>query len=140
MYGLQRLMLICEDRLCNHINTDSVAIMLVLAEKHHCIRLKEVCFQFLSSSTALVEFMESSDFLYFMRSCPTVLKDLIYNLPQVRVAKFGHGFLIAGGTYTRARGERGEGRGRRRGERSRGVAGQVTVASRGCPRRPSLPH
>ncbi|EAY78663.1 hypothetical protein OsI_33764 [Oryza sativa Indica Group] len=79
-YGLQRLMLICEDRLCNHINTDSVAIMLVLAEKHHCIRLKEVCFEFLSSSTALVEFMESSDFLYFIRSCPTVLKDLIYNV------------------------------------------------------------
>lgn len=79
-YGLQRLMLICEDRLCNHINTDSVAIMLVLAEKHHCIRLKEVCFEFLSSSTALVEFMESSDFLYFIRSCPTDLKDLIYNV------------------------------------------------------------
>ncbi|KAF2913770.1 hypothetical protein DAI22_10g111800 [Oryza sativa Japonica Group] len=79
-YGLQRLMLICEDRLCNHINTDSLAIMLVLAEKHHCIRLKEVCFEFLSSSTALVEFMESSDFLYFIRSCPTVLKDLIYNV------------------------------------------------------------
>lgn len=75
-YGLQRLMLICEDRLCNHINTDSVAIMLVLAEKHH----KEVCFEFLSSSTALVEFMESSDFLYFIRSCPTDLKDLIYNV------------------------------------------------------------
>lgn len=80
MYGLQRLMLICEDRLCNHINTDSVATMLVLAEKHHCIRLKEVCFEFLSASTALVEFMESSDFLYFLRSCPTVFKDLIYNV------------------------------------------------------------
>ncbi|EER95035.1 hypothetical protein BDA96_01G433000 [Sorghum bicolor] len=80
MYGLQRLMLICEDRLCNHINADSVATMLVLAEKHHCVRLKEVCFEFLSASTALVEFTESSDFLYFIQSCPSVFKDLIYNV------------------------------------------------------------
>ncbi|EAY91154.1 hypothetical protein OsI_12762 [Oryza sativa Indica Group] len=42
-------------------------------------------------------------------------------LPQVRVANLGHGFLVVGGTHTRARGERGEGRGCQRGERSGGL-------------------
>uniref|UniRef100_A0A0D9XK18 BTB domain-containing protein n=1 Tax=Leersia perrieri TaxID=77586 RepID=A0A0D9XK18_9ORYZ len=80
LYGLQRLKLICEDILCNHIDTDSVAIMLVLADKHNCVHLKEMCFEFLCSSTALVKFMEASDFRYFIRSCPTILKDLIYSV------------------------------------------------------------
>ena len=40
-YNLERLKLICEDRLCNHIDTASAATILTLAEQHHCGGLKE---------------------------------------------------------------------------------------------------
>ncbi|CAL5016891.1 unnamed protein product [Urochloa decumbens] len=42
-YDLQRLKLICEDTLCNHVDPDSVPTLLALAEKHHRPRLKEAC-------------------------------------------------------------------------------------------------
>uniref|UniRef100_A0A0E0EY89 BTB domain-containing protein n=1 Tax=Oryza meridionalis TaxID=40149 RepID=A0A0E0EY89_9ORYZ len=63
MYGLQRLKFVYEDKLCNHIDTGSASTMLVLAEKHHCCKLKEACFTFLSSmSPPIVEDLNSSIF------------------------------------------------------------------------------
>uniref|UniRef100_A0A0E0M7Y4 BTB domain-containing protein n=1 Tax=Oryza punctata TaxID=4537 RepID=A0A0E0M7Y4_ORYPU len=60
-YGLQRLKFVYEDKLCNHIDTGSVSTMLVLAEKHHCCKLKEACFNFLdSTSPTIVEDLNSS--------------------------------------------------------------------------------
>lgn len=36
-YGMHRLKLICEDRLCQYIDVNTVATTLALAEQHHCI-------------------------------------------------------------------------------------------------------
>ncbi|KAG2569549.1 hypothetical protein PVAP13_7NG427300 [Panicum virgatum] len=55
-YGLRRLKLMCQeaqDTLRNHIDADSVASLLALAERHHCPRLEEECSNFLSSAAAL---------------------------------------------------------------------------------------
>ncbi|XP_062198300.1 BTB/POZ and MATH domain-containing protein 1-like [Phragmites australis] len=35
-YSLERLKLICEDKLCNHIDTSTVGTILALAEQHSC--------------------------------------------------------------------------------------------------------
>lgn len=40
-YGLERLKLICDDKLCNHINTSMATTTLVLEEQHGCKGLKE---------------------------------------------------------------------------------------------------
>jgi speckle-type POZ protein len=48
-YNLERLKLICEEKLCNHIDLHTVVTILVLAEQHHCDGLKKACFHFLSS-------------------------------------------------------------------------------------------
>ncbi|TVU31097.1 hypothetical protein EJB05_22766, partial [Eragrostis curvula] len=48
-YGLERLKLLCEDKLCKHIDMDSVVTILLLAEQHNCPGLKKACFKFLSS-------------------------------------------------------------------------------------------
>jgi speckle-type POZ protein len=77
MYDLERLKLICEDRLCNHISMSSVATILVLAEQHHCPVLKEACLVFLSSPTNLDEAMESEGFDLLTKSCPGVIKDFL---------------------------------------------------------------
>jgi speckle-type POZ protein len=47
--NLQRLKLICEDKLCRYIDAGTVATILTLTEQHHCNGLKKACFSFLSS-------------------------------------------------------------------------------------------
>lgn len=76
-YNLERLKLICEDKLCNRIDASSVATILALAEQHRCHGLKEACLIFLSSPENLNAVMESEALDFLTRSCPNVLKDLI---------------------------------------------------------------
>ncbi|CAN6305176.1 unnamed protein product [Urochloa humidicola] len=79
-YNLDRLKLICEDRLCSHIDTASTATILALAEQHSCPGLKEACFRFLSSPSALNAVMTTDGFDHLTRSCPSVLKELMANI------------------------------------------------------------
>ncbi|XBI84000.1 hypothetical protein VPH35_092396 [Triticum aestivum] len=76
-YDMERLKLICEDKLCNHIDTSSVATILALAEQHHCHELKAACLVFLSSPVNLYGAMESEGFQFLTKSCPGVIKDLL---------------------------------------------------------------
>ncbi|TVU46221.1 hypothetical protein EJB05_05742, partial [Eragrostis curvula] len=52
-YGLERLKLICEDKLCQSIDVGTVEAKLGLAERHHCHALKEACLDFLSTPANL---------------------------------------------------------------------------------------
>uniref|UniRef100_A0A0E0DCK8 BTB domain-containing protein n=1 Tax=Oryza meridionalis TaxID=40149 RepID=A0A0E0DCK8_9ORYZ len=80
-YGLDRLKLMCEDRLCNGIiDMSSVTANLVLAENHYCHSLKKACLELLGSLTTLAEFMVADDFRYLTKSCPGILNDLICNV------------------------------------------------------------
>ncbi|PVH31853.1 hypothetical protein PAHAL_9G247700 [Panicum hallii] len=79
-YNLERLKLICEDRLCSHIDTASAATILALAEQHHCGGLKKACFRFLSSISTLNAVMATDGFDHLIRSCPSVLKELMSNI------------------------------------------------------------
>ncbi|CAL4916701.1 unnamed protein product [Urochloa decumbens] len=76
-YNLERLKLICEDKLCKHIDTDSAATILALAEQHNCHGLKDACHTFLSSSSTLGAVMETDGFEHLTISCPRVLKELL---------------------------------------------------------------
>ena len=48
-YDMQRLKLICEDKLCRHLDVSNAATTLVLAEQHNCQGLKDACIEFLKS-------------------------------------------------------------------------------------------
>ncbi|CAL5031991.1 unnamed protein product [Urochloa decumbens] len=50
-YALQRLKLMCEEKLREQMDTSSVASILALAEQHQSPRLKEACFKFLGFSS-----------------------------------------------------------------------------------------
>ncbi|CAN6270123.1 unnamed protein product [Urochloa humidicola] len=79
-YNIQRLKLLCEDRLCNHIDTGSLVTILALAEKHHCIGLKDACFEFLGSSTTLFAVTRTEEFSCLAQSYPDIIyKLLIFN-------------------------------------------------------------
>jgi len=79
-YNLQRLKLMCEDRLCGHIGTASVATILALAKKHHCPSLKQACFEFLGSFVALSKVIGTKQFEYLELSWPNVMNELICNV------------------------------------------------------------
>uniref|UniRef100_A0ACD5YVX2 Uncharacterized protein n=2 Tax=Avena sativa TaxID=4498 RepID=A0ACD5YVX2_AVESA len=76
---IQQLKFLCEKKLSEHIGVSSVASALVLAEKHHCHRLKEACFKFIQvqSLPCLEIVMESEGWKHITMTYPTVLKELI---------------------------------------------------------------
>jgi speckle-type POZ protein len=47
-YGLDRLRAMCERKLCQDIDVDTVSTTLSLAEQHHCVQLKNACLGFIS--------------------------------------------------------------------------------------------
>jgi len=88
-YSMERLKLVCEDRLCRHINVASVAIILALAEQHRCRGLKEECLQFLESPAVLNAVAAAEGFDHLANTCPSVLKDLIFKLTDCRLDIWG---------------------------------------------------
>ncbi|XP_052168940.1 BTB/POZ and MATH domain-containing protein 1-like [Oryza glaberrima] len=67
-YNLERLKLICEEKLCNHISTGTVSNMLLLADQHRCAGLQKACCNFLGSSANLSP---------VSRGCLSVMKVLV---------------------------------------------------------------
>ena len=79
-YDTQRLKLICEDKLCRHLDVSNAATTLVLAEQHNCQGLKDACIEFLKSSDALEGVMATDGFEHLTRSCPALVKELMSKL------------------------------------------------------------
>ncbi|KAL6901803.1 hypothetical protein ACP4OV_004679 [Aristida adscensionis] len=79
-YGVQRLRLMCEEKLCGFIDESTVATFLALAEQRHCHGLKEACLAFLNSPAILQQVTASGGFKDLAEACPSVLKELIVKL------------------------------------------------------------
>ncbi|CAL4916787.1 unnamed protein product [Urochloa decumbens] len=79
-YDMQRLKLICEDKLCRHLDVSTVATTLVLSEQHNCQGLKEACIEFLKSPDALEAVMKTDSFDHLTKSCPALMKELMFKL------------------------------------------------------------
>ncbi|KAJ4770833.1 BTB/POZ/MATH-domain protein [Rhynchospora pubera] len=76
-YGLERLKVICEAKLCDSLDVETAATTLVLADQHNCGQLKGVCIDFVSSCDMLDAVMETDGFKYLMSCSPLLLKDLL---------------------------------------------------------------
>uniref|UniRef100_A0A453M1W2 Speckle-type POZ protein-like protein n=2 Tax=Aegilops tauschii subsp. strangulata TaxID=200361 RepID=A0A453M1W2_AEGTS len=88
-YNIGRLKLICEEKLCTHIDSNMVATSLALAEQHGFHDLKGACLQFLSCPSNVKAMMASDGYEHLKSSCPSVLKELIARIlpPEWDVAK-----------------------------------------------------
>ncbi|WVZ50347.1 hypothetical protein U9M48_001606 [Paspalum notatum var. saurae] len=75
--ALERLRLICEEKLCDSIDTGTVATTLVLAEQHGCHGLKKACFKFLEKPSHLETAMATEGFDHLISSCPCLVKELL---------------------------------------------------------------
>ncbi|KAE8805207.1 Speckle-type POZ protein-like protein B [Hordeum vulgare] len=76
-YDLQRLKVLCEEKLCKHIDVKSVKTIFTLAERHNCCGLKELCLEFLKAPANLKEITAADVFDDIIRTCPFLLKELI---------------------------------------------------------------
>lgn len=76
-YDLERLKLICEERLCMCIDTSTVAPTLAFAERHGSHGLKNACFQLLKLPSALETVMATESFDHLMTTCPSLIKELL---------------------------------------------------------------
>ncbi|KAF5175915.1 BTB/POZ and MATH domain-containing protein [Thalictrum thalictroides] len=82
-YGLERLRLLCEAKLCEDVAINTVATTLALAEQHHCFQLKAVCLKFVASRENLKAVMQTDGFDYLKVSCPAVLTELLEYVARV---------------------------------------------------------
>ncbi|KAM3389982.1 hypothetical protein ACQJBY_011876 [Aegilops geniculata] len=69
-YGLNRLKLMCEEKLCESIDVETVTTTLALAEQHNCEVLKKACLKFMSSQKVMDAVGETDGFKHLMASCP----------------------------------------------------------------------
>ncbi|KAG8099840.1 hypothetical protein GUJ93_ZPchr0013g35906 [Zizania palustris] len=76
-YNVDRLKLICEEKLSKNLDSDILATSLALAEQHGCHGLKEACFDFLASPSNLERVMTSDGYEHLKSSCPFVLVEFM---------------------------------------------------------------
>ncbi|XP_009785861.1 BTB/POZ and MATH domain-containing protein 3 isoform X2 [Nicotiana tabacum] len=74
-FGLDRLKELCEVKLCEEVNVDTVATTLSLAELHCCPQLKAICLKFAATNLGVV--MQTEGFKHLEESCPSLLSELL---------------------------------------------------------------
>ncbi|OAY83517.1 BTB/POZ and MATH domain-containing protein 3-like [Ananas comosus] len=76
-YGLERLRLLCEAKLCEELTTDTVVTTLALADQHQCAQLKSACLKFMAARENLGVVMETEAFDHLKETSPLLLSDLL---------------------------------------------------------------
>ncbi|TVU08493.1 hypothetical protein EJB05_41898 [Eragrostis curvula] len=77
-YGMGRLKVLCEDKMCGDISVATAAAALVLAEKHGCPKLKARCMEFIVADPADLQAIVATDgYKHLLATCPSVLSDLL---------------------------------------------------------------
>ncbi|KAL5200182.1 hypothetical protein ABZP36_021385 [Zizania latifolia] len=78
-YELERLKLICESKLMERIDADTVSTTLALAEQHNCSHLKAKCVKFIAGGRPenLDAVLATDGYKHLEASCPSVLTDLL---------------------------------------------------------------
>lgn len=82
-YGLERLKLLCEAKLCEDVAINNVATTLALAEQHHCLPLKAECLKFVALRENLRAVMQTDGFEYLKVSCPSVITELLEYVAKI---------------------------------------------------------
>nr|CAB3488334.1 unnamed protein product [Digitaria exilis] len=83
-YGLDRLRLMCEAKLCRGIDAQTVATTLALADQHSCVHLKDACITFLASGDELDAVMETDGFKHLAASCPFVMVEILDKIAKLK--------------------------------------------------------
>ncbi|EFJ44326.1 hypothetical protein VOLCADRAFT_42798, partial [Volvox carteri f. nagariensis] len=72
---LERLRSICERRLCETVEVDTVSYTLALADRNHSEDLKKVCLDFVARNLAAV--MKTEGYTHMVDACPGLQSDIL---------------------------------------------------------------
>ncbi|XP_022684285.1 BTB/POZ and MATH domain-containing protein 2-like [Setaria italica] len=75
-YRLERLRVMCEDKLRHGVDAQTVATTLALAKQHNCAQLKDACIRFIASRDILDAIMETDGFRHLEESCPLIREEI----------------------------------------------------------------
>jgi speckle-type POZ protein len=74
----------CEAKLCQCIDVETVAATLALAEQHHWAPLKDACIGFIASSpNVLGVVLKTDEFKHLQASCPSITKEILDKVAAV---------------------------------------------------------
>ncbi|CAN6338581.1 unnamed protein product [Urochloa humidicola] len=76
-FKIERLKLMCEERLCRRIGVDTVAVSLAVAEDHGCHALKAACLEFVACPGNMKAVMETEGFEKVKDKCLPLMLDVI---------------------------------------------------------------
>lgn len=82
-YGLERLKVLCEAKLCEQVTTDTVASTMALAEQYHCPQLKSVCLKYVAAPENLGVVLRSEGYGHLRQACPALLSDILATVAVV---------------------------------------------------------
>ncbi|XP_010535766.1 PREDICTED: BTB/POZ and MATH domain-containing protein 5-like [Tarenaya hassleriana] len=75
IYKLDRLRLMCESHICKGLSINSVAKILVIADRYNAVELKGVCLRFAAENLAAV--LETEAYEYVKEDCPKLQTELL---------------------------------------------------------------
>jgi speckle-type POZ protein len=89
-YDLQRLKSICVEELVQYIWMDTVADIIVVAERRQCRLLKDSCVEFIKSHSRLYTAFTVDSLDQIIKTCsPSVLNELLSKLPKLLKGHIG---------------------------------------------------
>ncbi|XP_044444861.1 BTB/POZ and MATH domain-containing protein 1-like [Aegilops tauschii subsp. strangulata] len=83
-YGVERMKLMCERKLCKFLEANNVATTLALADQHHCSKLKDACIGFINSLDRVDDVMTSTGYQHLKRACPSVFVGMWEKAAKIR--------------------------------------------------------
>ncbi|KAJ3672971.1 hypothetical protein LUZ60_006345 [Juncus effusus] len=75
-YAVEKLKLVCQDKLCEEISLDTVACLLALAHQHNCIELKSACLKFVAVPMNRSDLALNEEYLKLISGSPSLLAEI----------------------------------------------------------------
>lgn len=82
-YAMDRMKLQCESILGEHLDVQTVATTLALADQHNCNGLKDVCIEFITNQNKMDDVVATEGYADLKRTCPSVLVDVFEKASSV---------------------------------------------------------
>lgn len=82
-YGMEKLKVMCEGKLCMTIDVENIIIMLLLADQHQCNMLKQACLHFFATPNTMEKVMSTPEYDNLKSQCPRLLVEFLESASMI---------------------------------------------------------